>query len=374
MACNAFIEAGGYRLTASQNFAHIKLSESGSDVKRAFNAISSGPPGKRACHWVESATLMSPIRNLMLSNNDLLALPVKPLAQSRNIFWDTFFYDISSLSSAEMAEIAGLSDHEGAIIVVSPGGSAKPLRYYPDTTAMLKIEKSTMGGVAIAGVGSSIVGTAALARNVADTYGLDIAGIISGYGVTDLMAEAMGGWFFYGYIDKLRHALEIAVENATHFFPKPLATATRTSVEGDFDARQNRIPRQLDSGTLLDILMANPDNIEIVVGHSKGAMLIDFVLEEFVFRMGGQPHRYYDDLHVVTVSAVLGLPHKFNKASQIIGALDWFGGMNSLADLLGDMNPATRPRYIENAWHHLNRHIPFKLGLVDALGANVPLH
>lgn len=305
----------------------------------------------------------------MISNNEALALPAKPLVHTRNLFWDTLFYDIAALSPAERAKIATLSDHEGALIVVSPQQSDKGLRYYEDTTAMLSAEKSTIGGVAIAGVGSSIVGTAALARNVADTYGLDVAGIVSGYGATDLMAEALGGWFFYGYIDKYRHVLEIMVEKA--------AGAVRTSLAATAagnDARQSAIPRQLDTGTLLDILMANPDKLEIVVGHSKGAMLIDFVLEEFVHRMNGQAHRFYDELDVVTVSAVVGVPHNFKKTCQIIGTLDWFGGMNSLPDLLGDMNPATRPRYVENAWHHLNLKLPFRLRLGEALSVYVPLH
>ncbi len=305
----------------------------------------------------------------MISNNEALALPAKPLVHTRNLFWDTLFYDIEALSRAERAEIATLSDHEGALIVVSPQQSGKGLRYYEDTTAMLSAEKATIGGVAIAGVGSSIVGTAALARNVADTYGLDVAGIVSGYGATDLVAEALGGWFFYGYIDKYRHILEIMVEKAASAVRAPLAA----TVAGN-DARQGAIPRQLDTGTLLDILMANPNKLEILVGHSKGAMLIDFVLEEFVHRMNGQAHRFYDELDVVTVSAVVGVPHNFKKTCQIIGALDWFGGMNSLPDLLGDMNPATRPRYVENAWHHLNLELPFRLGLGDALSVYVPLH
>jgi hypothetical protein len=305
----------------------------------------------------------------MISNNEALALPAKPLVHTRNLFWDTLFYDIEALSPAERAEIATLSDHEGALIVVSPQQSGKGLRYYEDTTAMLSAEKATIGGVAIAGVGSSIVGTAALARNVADTYGLDVAGIVSGYGATDLMAEALGGWFFYGYIDKYRHILEIMVEKAASAVRAPLAATAAGN-----DARQGAIPRQLDTGTLLDILMANPDKLEILVGHSKGAMLIDFVLEEFVHRMNGQAHRFYDELDVVTVSAVVGVPHNFKKTCQIIGALDWFGGMNSLPDLLGDMNPATRPRYVENAWHHLNLELPFRLGLGDALSVYVPLH
>jgi hypothetical protein len=286
---------------------------------------------------------------------------------------DNFFYDLKSLSDIEKAIIRDFSDHEGSIVVVSPRKADKPIRYYADATEMLMQEKKNIGGVAVAGVGSSIFGTAALARNVADTYGKDIAGIVSGYGATDLMMEALGGWFFYGYTDKFRHLLEIMVEKAAAPVPPPMRDATEATTDSARDLRESWIPRQLDTGTLLDILMANPDNMDILVGHSKGAMMIDFVLEEFVRRMKGEAHRYYGDLHVVTVGAVVGVSRNFKKTSQIIGSLDWFGGMNSLPDLLEDANPDTRPRYIANAGHHLSRTWPFELCLVDALRKHVPL-
>jgi len=43
------------------------------------------------------------------------------------------------------------------------------------------------------GVGSSPLGTAALARAVADALDTDVAGIITGYGLSDVMAEALCG-------------------------------------------------------------------------------------------------------------------------------------------------------------------------------------
>jgi hypothetical protein len=310
----------------------------------------------------------------MLSKNDLLAAPVKPLVRSRNIFWDTFFYDIDALSAAEITGLADSSDHEGAIVVVSPRRANRHIRHYDCATAMLKKERKRIGGVAIAGVGSSIVGTAALARNVADAYEIEVAGIISGYGATDLLAEALGGWFFYGYTDKIRHYVEIAVEKAAEVVPKTVLHAINEDIDISENLRQNWIPRQLDSGTLLDILRATPDNLQVVVGHSKGALLIDFVLTEFVRQLKGRRHRYFNDLHVVTVSAVVGVSRKFKKTSQIIGKLDWFGGINSLPDLLSDVNPKTRPKFVDNAWHHLNRDIPYWLSLVQSLDAYVPLH
>jgi len=83
--------------------------------------------------------------------------------------------------------------------------------------------------------------------------------------------------------------------------------------------------------------------------------------------MEGSDHPYYADLHVVTIGAVVEIAKQFTKSSQLIGKLDWFGGINSSPSLLWETDPALRPRYIENAWHHLNREIPFSLRLSDVL-------
>lgn len=309
----------------------------------------------------------------MLSKNELLGAPAKPLARSRNLFLDTLFYDIKALSATELADISTAPDHEGAVIVVSPGKADKKIRFYWNATEMLNRERSNIRGVAVAGVGSSIVGTAALARNVADTYGFDVAGIVSGYGASDLLTEAIGGWFFYGFTDRFRHQLEIQIEKASDLLPAAVIQSIGGSIQITSDARDNSIPRQLDSGTLLDILMAQPEHLAVLIGHSKGALLIDFVLEQFMRRMAGRGHRYFEELHVVTVGAVVGVPRKFRRTSQIIGKLDWFGGINSLPDLLRDNNPETQPKYIDNAGHHLNRDVPYNLCLVEALGKHVPL-
>lgn len=47
----------------------------------------------------------------------------------------------------------------------------------------------------VAGVGSSVLGAAALGRNVANLFGFDVISIIAGYGMADLPLEALGGWF-----------------------------------------------------------------------------------------------------------------------------------------------------------------------------------
>lgn len=310
----------------------------------------------------------------MGSVDNLIGSAAQPLATSRNILWDTCFYDVKALSPVELKEFSVTPDKEGAVIVVSPGNADRKIRHYASGTEMLKEEGPSIGGVAIAGVGSSVVGTAALARNVADAYGFDVAGVVSGYGISDVIAEAMGGWFFYRYTERLRQSMEISIEKAAGTL---LAASGQDNAGGDRkitrDRRDHTIPRQLESGTLLDILSAHPKNLRVLVGHSKGALLINYVLDQFVHRMEGNDHPYYDDLHIVTIGAVVGIVREFTKSSQLIGKLDWFGGINSSPSLLWETDPNVRPRFIENAWHHLNREIPFNLCLSDALARHVAL-
>jgi hypothetical protein len=307
------------------------------------------------------------------SFNDLLAAPAKPVARPRNVFWDSFFYDVLALTAEERSQLASAPDKEGAVIVVSPSSRGRPIRHYETVLEMLAAEAEGIHAVAVAGVGSSIVGTAALARNVADTYDFDVAGIVSGYGASDLVAEAMGGWFFYGFTDRLRYNLEEMIERMAGFLPEALARQGASASDLTIQGADMSIPPQLDSGTLLDILLARPPNLRLLIGHSKGSLLIDYVLTRLCQRMGDGHHPYYDDLNIVTVSAVVALPSMFANTFQIIGKLDWFGGINSVPDLLRSKDPKLQPRFIDNAWHHLNPSIPYHLSLNAALATHVKL-
>jgi hypothetical protein len=105
------------------------------------------------------------------------------------------------LSFVSQAGLSPFIDREGSIIVVSPSNSGRSIRHYKNALRFMMKEGDTVSAIAVAGVGSSVLGTAALARNVADKYGFDVAGVVSGYGFTDLITESIGGWFFYGMID-----------------------------------------------------------------------------------------------------------------------------------------------------------------------------
>jgi hypothetical protein len=258
----------------------------------------------------------------------------------RNRYWDSFFYDVGSLSPDDMntlfpdyrGVLSPFAYQEGEIIVVPPSGAGK-IRYYKHTLRFMNTEGQDIRAFVIAGVGSSVLGTAALARNVADTYGFDVAGIVTGYGGFDLQTEALGGWFVLGLQERAGLRSDLVADTA-------------------------------DVKTLTDILLANPPHLEYLVGHSKGSLLIDFVLERFVEELEGDPHPLFNRLNVRTLGAVVLLPGRFrNNVRQFMGELDSFGKLNS--------HRGVRYEEVRGAWHHLNPHpqlpLPHHLDVSEVL-------
>ena len=287
------------------------------------------------------------------------SLPFLSLKQ-RNALLDNLFYDTSSLMAAEAGKFSPLVDREGSIVVVPPTGSDRPIRHYKKALRFMNKEGPTIRAIAVAGVGSSALGTAALARNVADAIDADVAGIVTGYGFTDLISEALGGWFVFGAADRAKLAFESMVERARSTMPQAgpqdsAASATTESVSsyGLTMAGDN------DVATLSEILLAGPPQLEILVGHSKGCLLIDFALQQFVDDLEGDISPLFERLRVFTLGAVISPPPEFRNVKQYLGALDWFGGMNSSLSV-----PHVR---IEGAWHHLNRRMPYHMDAVAVL-------
>ena len=127
--------------------------------------------------------------------SEMTALLKYPISE-RNQLIDAAFYDVDALTDDEKSTLSPFRDREGSIVVVPPRESGRAVRQYQNALQFLIAEETAVSILAVAGVGSSVLGTAALARNVADHYEMDVAGVVSGYGTTDVAAEALGGWFF----------------------------------------------------------------------------------------------------------------------------------------------------------------------------------
>ena len=165
--------------------------------------------------------------------------------KQRNAVLDNFFYDTTRLTMEERAKLTPLADREGSIIVVPPSNSDREIRHYSRALRFMTKEGPAIRAIAVAGVGSSALGTAALARSIADALDADVAGIVTGYGMSDMMSEALGGWFAFGAADRIRHTMERAFARM-----RPAALAESVT------------PRSDAAATLAEILLAAPPKLD----------------------------------------------------------------------------------------------------------------
>ena len=275
--------------------------------------------------------------------------PFMALISGRNQLADAIFYDVTSLTAAEWLSLGPWVDRKGGIVVVSPLKRQQPIRHYEQPLEFIVKEGNSIEAIVVAGVGSSVVGTAALARNVADGYDIDVAGIVSGYGMADVVVEALGGWYFYGKIDQLRFELQNGITNLNKYLSSIFARGGKvTDLIKNYEfPMDDFVPPSLDIRDLNEILLVRYVNatrprlnIKLLLGHSKGNLLISSALNhisnELRSIVGDKTYARDDHsmqhLKVVTLGAVVDLPTKLIKAEhqyQFLGRLDVLGRANS---------------------------------------------
>ena len=307
------------------------------------------------------------------------------LFKARNQAIDAVFYDVSSLTFEEWLSLTPWVDKKGKIIVVSPIDSPKKtIRHYESSDEFLQSDDwESVLAVAVAGVGSSVIGTAALARNVADACHGDVAGIVSGYGVSDVVLESVGGWFFYGKLDQFRYEMENAVDDLSAVLSTTFAKGTDVKkyltkyLDSPLDAY---VPSNPDVSALHDILLEryqreNNTNLRLLVGHSKGNLLISSVLNHMSYSLRNVDKgkdKAFHNLAVVTLGAVVDIPKDMiltENQYQFLGTLDVLGRMNSRS-LGGDI---ARRTPIPGAWHSLNSKVLGHMDVSDLLKNKVTL-
>jgi hypothetical protein len=261
--------------------------------------------------------------------------------KQRNAVLDNFFYDTTRLTLEEKAKLTPLADREGSIVVVPPSNADRQIRHYTRALRFMNKEGPDIRAIAVAGVGSSALGTAALARELADALDTDVAGIVTGYGLSDVMTEALGGWFAFGAADRIVSTMERVLARMRPAMPSVLT-------EGS-DA----------SATLSEILLAGPPKLDTLLAHSKGSLVAAHALKLYVEDLEGDDSPLYKRLHIVTLGAVVGLPPAFKKVKQYLGAYDWFGGANSSLGVVHERVPGVS--------HHLNPGFPYHMSVASLL-------
>ncbi|MEM6676563.1 MAG: hypothetical protein AAF675_01700 [Pseudomonadota bacterium] len=267
----------------------------------------------------------------------------------RNSVLDAGVYDLPGLTAAEIAALAPRpgTDDAGTILVVHPRDTRENgVIRHADYSAFRAAPGRQITRFAIAGLGSSALGAAALGRTLADATGKPVGVVVAGYGPGDLVSEAMGGFLLFAAANRMRHARATLGHRLG-----TLVAERQPGLPG---------PRPHDFATpdvaMLVRLLAEPGRrIHVLLGHSKGALALSAALARVLRTGDAETAARLARAQVITAGAVIAFPPEIAWVHQLIGTLDTLGQLNSQRGL-----PAHR---VALAGHHLNTALPFHLDL-----------
>ncbi|HBF30737.1 cell envelope biogenesis protein OmpA [Rhizobium sp.] len=269
----------------------------------------------------------------------------------RNSSLDAMFYDIKMLTADEAFYISDSLAAEGMVMIVPPTGQGM-------LTLCDSVDEYILRGgrdvhvMAVAGIGGSAAGAAAFARNVADAVGAPVAAVVSGYGLGDILSEAMGGNFFFGPLGFLRHNFELIDDLVGR--PK-LGDYTRRG--GDIKTAR---PVSLDTDTVEALLTHDQLHFNLVTGHSKGNLIIAEALYSIEETAPKQLEAIANDLQLISFAARIAVPATVAPALSIMGELDWYGELNATAPAAGTIRVA-------RSGHSTNSDMPGALKITNLL-------
>jgi hypothetical protein len=208
--------------------------------------------------------------------------------------------------------------------------------------------------IAVTGVGSSAYGSVAFAWDVSAALGEPVAAVVPGYGLADVVPQALGGWFgfeFYGALQSATQNLLAATAPSLALMGKDLARSTPGR-----KMAPNGAPVFLHGSAASDdvhaILQAVP-GITRVVGHSKGALAIENALRDL-------PAARVAEISVLTFGCVISEDLGHRHYSQYLGWIDGLGLLNS---------EGHSPEYRPFTTHSTNTHIPLSMTVADGVRA-----
>lgn len=297
-------------------------------------------------------------RNFSLPSQVIAPAPAREIGleglRQRNAVLDYFFYDLGAVTPEEASGLALRYAREGSILRVGPTGSGL-LESWADTDEFARSGAAAIppAAIAVAGVGSSALGAAAFARNVADALGTPVLAVVSGYGLSDLMTEAVGGFFLFGQLNSVRHVFEW-LDDVT----RPARPSEQTLIGTTGGNMLGAARRSLDVKTLVALITKFEPGL--LIGHSKGNLVVSEALFELRDENADRIARLAEVTRIITVSARITMPRQFGEVIDIMGALDGFGEFNSRRRIPTDIE-------VPLAWHHTNTDLPFHLPVTKTL-------
>jgi hypothetical protein len=214
------------------------------------------------------------------------------------------------------------------------------------------VDGATLHTLSITGVGSSAFGAAAFAWDVSTALGEPVAAIVPGYGLADVMPQALGGWFGFGMYDALQSATQrflAAFAPTLAMMGKELALSTPGRVQAETGAPVFRHGSAAsdDVHAILDAV----SGITRLVGHSKGALAIENALRSLAVPRA-------EGISVITMGCVIAEEFPQHRYEQYLGWLDGLGMLNSW-----NRSPEHRPF----THHSTNSAIPLSMKVTSSV-------
>jgi hypothetical protein len=246
--------------------------------------------------------------------------------------------------------LSAQTDPEGVILVIDANRPPYVTRH-ADVNEFLARQRARRAStdrkvatVSVTGVGSSALGSAAFAWNLSSALDEPVAAIVPGYGLADIVPQALSGWFGFGVQDELRRAGQEWINLMAPMF----ATAGRRLVmsvpeRAERDLPNDALPFRAGSpeSDILHAILLEDEAIVRVCGHSRGALCIENALRSL-------RKARVERIEVITFGCAITEETGANYR-QTMGWMDGLGWLNSWGNL---------PERLIDAWHSTNTFLP----------------
>jgi hypothetical protein len=274
---------------------------------------------------------------------------------------------LAAMQAVTRINLSALLNPEGAILVVD-AHRAPFVHKYDDVQAFVAnpafpADSGTPGGAAtlepisvvtVTGVGSSALGSVAMAWNVSETLRQPVAAIVPGYGLADIVSQGLGGFYGFGVYEFMRRLSQELVSDLAPQLAKVGRHLSSSAYQAAAAAGRPMYRTGSPESDILHEILMQCRAITRVYGHSKGSLCIQNAIRDL-------PAERYKDLHVTTFGAVIqeDTPADYN---QILGSLDSLGQLNSWGNW---------PEQWINTWHSTNTMLPLTMHLVELVKQDV---
>jgi len=292
---------------------------------------------------------------------------IEPAVRACRLFntaLDVIFYDVPTLAAqlaekdapmrargekapSRIVQFDALNNPEGSLLLID-ATTAPYVHKYTSVELFLSSPYQEARDVEIAtitGVGSSALGSAALAWDISLALEKPVLAIVPGYGMADVVLQALGGWFGFGLYDYL-HAKSLIQNSLANVAPQTASIGRRLSASTPDAKTVHGAPVFRHGSGSSDVLHAlltyREAPFKLLVGHSKGALQIGNAIQSL-------PPERTNALGVMTLGCPIATDVDGVSYYQYLGLFDALGQLNMWGHWPDRWTPT---------WHSTNPMLP----------------